>query len=65
MEIETIKKITNRDNPGDRKCRKEIRSHRCKHHQQSTKDRRENLRAEDTIENIDTTIKENANTKSS
>jgi hypothetical protein len=37
---ETIK----RDNPGVRKPRKEIRSHRCKHHQQNTKDKRENLR---------------------
>jgi hypothetical protein len=27
-------KITKGDNPGVRKARKEIRSHRCKHHQQ-------------------------------
>jgi FtsZ-binding cell division protein ZapB len=40
MEIETIKG----DNPGVRKPRKEIRSHRYKHHQQNTRDRRENLR---------------------
>ena len=38
------KEITKGDNPGDRKPRKEIRSHRCKHHQQNTRDRRENLR---------------------
>ena len=44
QEIETIKKITKGDNPGDRNPRKEIRSHRCKHHQQNTRDRRENLR---------------------
>jgi hypothetical protein len=43
MEIETIKK-SQRDNPGDRKPRKEISSYRCKHHQQYTRGRRENLR---------------------
>jgi hypothetical protein len=32
------KEITKGDNPGDRKPRKEIRSHRCKHHQQNTRD---------------------------
>jgi hypothetical protein len=37
------KKITNGDNPGERKpSRKEIRSHRHKHHQQNTRDRKEN-----------------------
>jgi hypothetical protein len=44
MEKEIIKKITKGDNTGDIKPRKEIRSHRCKHHQQNTRDRRENLR---------------------
>ena len=44
MEIEKNKEITKRDNPGDRKPRKEIRSHRCKPHQQNTRDGRENLR---------------------
>jgi len=45
METETIKKAqTKGDNPGDRKPREEIRSHRCKHHQQNTRDRKENLR---------------------
>jgi hypothetical protein len=46
MERETIKKkkTTKADNPVVRKPRKEIRSHRCKHHQQNTRDRRENLR---------------------
>ena len=38
------KEITKGDNPGVRKPRKEIRSHRCKHHKQNTRDRRENLR---------------------
>jgi hypothetical protein len=33
------KEITEEDNPEDRKTRKEIRSH----HQQNTRDRRENL----------------------
>jgi hypothetical protein len=32
------------DNSGDRNPRKEIRNHRCKHHQQNTRDGRENLR---------------------
>jgi hypothetical protein len=43
MEIESIKIITKVDNPGDRKPRKEIRSHKCKHHQQNRRNRRENL----------------------
>jgi hypothetical protein len=30
------KEITKGDNPEDRKPRKEIRSHKCKHHQQNT-----------------------------
>jgi hypothetical protein len=38
------KEITKRDNPSVRKPRKEMRSHRCKHHQQNTRDRRENQR---------------------
>jgi hypothetical protein len=46
----------------DRNSRKEIRSHRCKHHQQNTRNRRKNL-SENTIENIDTTVKENAKCK--
>jgi hypothetical protein len=32
MELEKNKEITKRDNPGVRKPRKEIRSHRCKHY---------------------------------
>jgi hypothetical protein len=32
MEVEKNKEITKGDNPGDRKSKKEIRSHRCKHH---------------------------------
>jgi hypothetical protein len=57
------KEITKRDNTGERKPRKETRSHRCKHHQQNTRDRRENHRCQDTIENINTTVKENAKCK--
>jgi hypothetical protein len=41
MEVETI---TKRDNSGDKNPRKEIRSLRYKHHQQNTRDGRENLR---------------------
>jgi hypothetical protein len=44
MEIETIKKIIKGANPGDGKPRKENRSYRCKHHQQNTRDLRENFR---------------------
>jgi predicted SprT family Zn-dependent metalloprotease len=42
MEIETLKK-KQKDSPRDRKPRKENRSHRCKCHQQNSRDRRENL----------------------
>ena len=52
------KAITKRNNPGDRTPRKEVKSHRCKHEQQNTRDRRE-----DAIENIDTTVKENTKCK--
>jgi hypothetical protein len=38
MEIKNNKEITKGDNPGDKKPRKEIRSHRCKHYQQNTSD---------------------------
>jgi hypothetical protein len=38
------KEITKGDNPEDRKPRKEIRSYRCKHHQQNARDRREDPR---------------------
>jgi hypothetical protein len=40
---ESIKKSKG-DNPGDRRLRKEIRSHRCKHNQQITRHRRVNIR---------------------
>ena len=44
IEVETKKDTTKGDSSGDRKPRKEVRSYRCKHHQQNTRDRRENLR---------------------
>jgi hypothetical protein len=44
MEVEKNEEITKEDNSGDRKPRKEIRSHRCKHHQQNIRDKRETLR---------------------
>jgi hypothetical protein len=39
-EIKTVKKKkhTKGDNPGERKTRKEIRSYRCKHPQQNTRE---------------------------
>jgi hypothetical protein len=43
LEVETKKEITKKDNSGDRKPRKEIRSHRFKHQQQNTRNRRENF----------------------
>jgi hypothetical protein len=44
MEIETIKESQREITLELEKPRKEIRSHRCKHHQQNTRDRRENIR---------------------
>jgi hypothetical protein len=38
------KEITKGDNSGEEKSRKTVRSHRCKHHQQNTRERGENLR---------------------
>jgi len=43
MEIESLKKNTKGASPGDGKPRKEIRSHKCKCHQQNIRDRRENI----------------------
>jgi hypothetical protein len=47
----------------DGKHREENRNNRCKHHQQNTRDRRENLRCRNTIEEIDTPVKENVNSE--
>ena len=56
---EINKTITKGDNPGVRKPRKEIRSHRCITNRiQEIEERISG--AEDTIENIDTTVKDNA-----
>ena len=38
------KENSKEDNSGNRNPRKEIRNHRCEHHQQNTTDGRENLR---------------------
>jgi hypothetical protein len=38
------KEITKGDIPGNKKPRKVTRHHRSKHHQQNTRDRRENFR---------------------
>jgi hypothetical protein len=59
----------NKENPkwgnaGDRNPRKEISNHRCEHQQQNTRDGRKRISgAEDSIENIGTTFKENATCK--
>jgi hypothetical protein len=60
LKMET--EITKGYNPEDRKPRKEIRNHRCKHHQQNTRDRREYLKGRRYHRN-NTTIKENAKCK--
>ena len=56
LEIETIKKHKGRQ------FRKDIRSYRCKHHQQNARNRRENLK-HTIVENIDTVVKENRKCK--
>jgi hypothetical protein len=62
MEIKTIKKITKGENPGDRKPKKEIRSHRyITNRKQKLEERISGVG--DTIENIDTTDKQNAKCK--
>jgi uncharacterized coiled-coil protein SlyX len=63
MEIETIKKITKGDNPGVRKPRKEIRSHNANITNRIQEIEERISGAEDTIEKIDTTVKENAKCK--
>jgi hypothetical protein len=59
MEVETMKKKNPiGDNSGDRNPREEIRNHRCNRIQKME----ERISgAEDSMENMDTTIKENAN----
>jgi uncharacterized coiled-coil protein SlyX len=52
--------MTEGDNSGDRTPRKEIRSNRCKYHNRIQKMEERISGAEDSIENIDTIIKENA-----
>jgi hypothetical protein len=51
--------MTNGGNPGDGKPRKEIRSYRCKNHQQIERE------SQVQIENIDTMVKENTKCKNS
>ena len=56
MERETIQNFTKRDNPGDRKPRKDIESHRYRIQQLGERI----YSVQDTRENIDITVKENA-----
>ena len=51
------KEITKEYSHSDRKPKKEIKSHRCRHHQQNARDRRKTLRCRDTRENSDTLLK--------
>jgi hypothetical protein len=60
MKIEIIKK-SQRETTRELENLGEIRSHRCKHHQKNKRDRISG--AEDTIENLATTVKENAKCK--
>ena len=55
--------MTKGDKDWDRKPWKEIRNYRYKHQQQNTRDRRKNSGAKDTIEIINSTVKENAKCK--
>jgi hypothetical protein len=57
MKKRNNEEITKEDNPGVGKPKKEIRSHRCRHHQKIQDTEERILGAEDTIENIDTTVK--------
>jgi hypothetical protein len=57
------KEVTKGDNSGDRKPRKVIRILRCKHHQENTRNGRENLRPRIYYRKTDTIIKENAKCK--
>jgi hypothetical protein len=63
VEVEIIKK-TQMEAPGNGKPRKEVRNYRCKYHQQNTRDNLEKISGvEDTVEEIDTTVKENSKHK--
>ena len=59
IEIEAIKKNTNQGNYRNRNHEKMIRNHKCKHKQRNTSNERENLKHWDTIEEIDSSVKEN------
>jgi hypothetical protein len=63
MKIETIRKPQMEVPLEIEKPRKEIRSYRYKHHQQTTRDGRDNLRCGNNIKDIDTSIKENTKCK--
>ena len=58
MEIETTKNSQRETTQDIQKPRKEIKGHRCTHPQQEKEERISG--AEDTIENIDITVKEKA-----
>jgi predicted RNase H-like nuclease (RuvC/YqgF family) len=62
MKIETIKKSLREATLEIENLGKRSKSHRYKHHQQNTRDRRI-PDIEDTIEIIDTTVKENTKSK--
>jgi molecular chaperone GrpE (heat shock protein) len=61
LEIETIKKSQKETTLKIENLGKKISNKKHQHHQQNTRDRISD--AEDTIENIDTTVKENENAK--
>jgi hypothetical protein len=59
VEVETIKKTQMGHKPGNGKPRKAVRNYRCEYHQQNTREERVSG-IEDTVEEIDTTVKENS-----
>jgi regulator of replication initiation timing len=60
MKIETIKKSHSKTTLEVENLEKRIRSHRYKHHQQNTSNRKRISGAEDNRENTETIVKENA-----
>ena len=57
------KKNTNGSKPVNGKPRNEVRNYRCKYYQQNTRDKVRISGLEDTVEEINTTVKENSKHK--
>jgi uncharacterized coiled-coil protein SlyX len=61
MEVEILKENTKGDNPGDQKAKEEITNANITNRLQEIEERIS--RVEDTLEDIDTTVKENTKSK--